>query len=54
MWPFPVACGQSIEAVKQPANRYWTLQWYEFAIFLGVALILVGVCFYGVRRRLAC
>ncbi len=37
----------------QPANRYWTFQWYETAIFVGLALILAGFCFWWVPRRLA-
>jgi ABC-type transport system involved in multi-copper enzyme maturation permease subunit len=37
----------------QPANRYWTFQWYELAIFLGAALILTGISVWWVRRRLA-
>jgi hypothetical protein len=37
----------------QPANRYWAIQWYEAAIFLGLALILGGFCFLWVRRRLS-
>jgi hypothetical protein len=41
------------EAVTyQPASRYWAFQWYETAIFLGVALILSGFCFWWIRRRL--
>jgi hypothetical protein len=40
------------EAVAyQPANRYWALQWYELAIFLGAALILSGLCIWWVRGR---
>jgi uncharacterized iron-regulated membrane protein len=40
------------EAVTyQPANRYWALQWYELAIFLGAALILSGLCLWWVRQR---
>jgi hypothetical protein len=35
----------------QPASRYWPLQWYETAIFLGAALILAGVCFWWVLQR---
>jgi ABC-2 family transporter protein len=39
------------EAVTyQPANRYWTFQWYETAIFLGLALVLAGVSFWRIRR----
>jgi hypothetical protein len=30
----------------QPAGRYWPLQGFETAIFLGMALILVGFCFW--------
>jgi hypothetical protein len=36
----------------QPASRYWPLQGYETAIFVGLALTLVGCCFFWVRRRL--
>ena len=35
----------------QPASRYWTLQWYETAIFLGLALVLAGFCTWRVRRH---
>jgi hypothetical protein len=35
----------------QPAGRYWAFQWYETAIFLGLAVILAGVCFWRIRRR---
>ncbi len=34
----------------QPASRYWPFQWYETAIFLGVALVLGGFCIWWVRR----
>jgi hypothetical protein len=37
----------------QPASRYWTFQWYELAIFIVLALLLVRICFWWVRRRLA-
>lgn len=36
----------------QPGSRYWPLQGYETAIFLGLALILTGLCFWWVRHRL--
>jgi hypothetical protein len=35
----------------QPASRYWAVQWYETAIFLGLAVILAGICFWQIRRR---
>jgi ABC-2 family transporter len=38
----------------QPAGRYWMFQWYEGVIFLALALVLAGFCFWWVsRRRLA-
>ncbi len=39
--------------VYQPASRYWTFQWYEMAIFLGLAVLMSGFCLWWVRRRLA-
>ena len=36
----------------QPASRYWTFQSYETAIYLALALILAGVGFWWIRRRL--
>jgi hypothetical protein len=39
--------------VYQPASRYWAFQWYEMAIFIGLAVVLSGICFWGVRRRLS-
>jgi hypothetical protein len=35
----------------QPAGRYWAFQWYETAIFIGLALGLVGFCFWWIRSR---
>ena len=37
----------------QPINRYWPFQIYETAIFIGLALVLAGFCFWWVRRRLS-
>ncbi|MGO9489606.1 MAG: hypothetical protein ACLQBB_11325 [Solirubrobacteraceae bacterium] len=37
----------------EPAGRYWPLQGYETAIFLGLALILAGFCFWWVGHRLS-
>jgi hypothetical protein len=36
----------------QPASRFWPFQVYETAIFLGLAIILAGVCFWWVAHRL--
>ena len=35
----------------QPAGRYWSFQWYEIAIFMALALLLVAYCFWRVSRR---
>lgn len=45
--------GQSLQqqVAYQPGSRFWTLQWYETAIFLGLAAILVVVCFRWIRPR---
>lgn len=36
--------------IYQPANRFWPFQWYETAIFLAVAALLAGLCFWWIRR----
>jgi hypothetical protein len=36
----------------QPLSRYWPLQWDETLIFTGLAIVLVVICFWQVRRRL--
>ena len=36
----------------QPSHRYWSFQLYELAVFLGLAAILTGICFWWVRRRI--
>ena len=35
----------------QPAGRYWSFQWYELAIYLAVAAILVGGSVLWIRRK---
>ncbi len=35
----------------QPGDRYWTFQGIEFAIFLALTAILVGLAFWCVQRR---
>jgi ABC-2 family transporter protein len=35
----------------QPAGHYWPLQWYETAMFLALASLLSGFCFWWIRRR---
>jgi hypothetical protein len=36
----------------QPARRYWPLQWIETGIFLALAAMLAGFCYWRVGRRL--
>jgi hypothetical protein len=35
----------------QPLSRYWPFQWIETGIFLGLALVLAGCCFWRLGRR---
>jgi hypothetical protein len=37
----------------QPANRFWAFQGIETAIFVVLALLLAGFCFWWVRHRLS-
>lgn len=37
----------------QPAGRFWTLQFYELAIYLAVAVALAAFCVYWVRARVS-
>jgi hypothetical protein len=34
----------------QPADRYWTFQWYETAAYLVLALALAGLCWRRIRH----
>ena len=43
--------GYRIRHTYQPASRYWTFQWIEFGIFVGLAAILIAVAVLAVRRR---
>ncbi|MFF4402452.1 transporter [Streptomyces sp. NPDC001480] len=36
----------------QPAGNFWTLQWAETGLYLGLALALTGFCAWWIRRRL--
>lgn len=33
----------------QPASRYWPFQWYETSLFLALAVILIGFCFWRIN-----
>lgn len=34
------------------ANHFWTLQWRETGVLLGLAALLTGFCFWRIRRDL--
>ena len=36
-----------------PAERFWTLQWREFAVFASVSMLLSLFCLWWIRRRVA-
>jgi hypothetical protein len=40
------------QATHQPASRFWALQWHETTIFRALAVLLIGFCFWWIRRRL--
>jgi hypothetical protein len=37
----------------QPADRYWTFQWLELAIYLALAGLLAGFAFWRIPRGLS-
>jgi ABC-2 family transporter protein len=39
--------------VYQPADRFWTLQWVETALFFALSGLLTWLCFWWTRRKLA-
>ena len=41
-----------VNVTAQPANRYWPFQWYEAAVFGAAAVLLAGLCFWRIHRRL--
>jgi ABC-type transport system involved in multi-copper enzyme maturation permease subunit len=49
-----VAASQTfhLSVTYQPGSRYWTFQWLELAIFVALALICLGACYWWVTRRL--
>jgi len=48
-----VSTNQHGLVIYQPASRFWEFQWGETAIFVALALILTGLCFWLIRRRLS-
>ena len=43
--------GMRIAVTYQPASRYWVFQWTETAIYVVLAVALVGYCFWRINRR---
>jgi ABC-type transport system involved in multi-copper enzyme maturation permease subunit len=40
-----------IDYTYQPASNYWPLQWYETGIYLALAALLTGACFWRIRKH---
>ncbi|MGW3285358.1 ABC transporter permease subunit [Streptomyces sp. NPDC001002] len=38
-----------VQVTEQPADRYWKFQWFETALFAGLAAVLAGLCFWRIR-----
>lgn len=44
--------GFAIAVTYQPTSRYWPVQWTETGIYLALAVILAGFCYWRLGRRL--
>ena len=44
--------GYHLTITYQPGNRYWPFQWYETALFVGLAAALIALSYWWLRRRL--
>jgi hypothetical protein len=44
--------GIMVAVTYQPTSRYWPIQWTEAGIFLALAAVLAGFCYWRVGRRL--
>ncbi|WP_322755953.1 ABC transporter permease subunit [Frankia sp. Cas3] len=42
-----------VTTAYQPPSRYWPFQWIETAINATAATLLVGLCFWWIRRRIS-
>jgi hypothetical protein len=40
-----------IQITYLPADRYWTLQWFETGSYLALAVVAVLACYWWVIRR---
>jgi hypothetical protein len=55
----PRACEEWVDSLGlrqdltwHPADHFWPLQWAETGLFIGIAVLLAGFCFWWTRRRL--
>jgi hypothetical protein len=37
----------------QPGSRYWPFQWIELSAYLVLTVVLAGVGFFWIRRRIS-
>ncbi|WP_370368952.1 ABC transporter permease subunit [Catenulispora sp. GP43] len=42
-----------VDVTLQPADRFWSFQWYETGIFALFGVVLAGLCFWRIRSRLS-
>jgi hypothetical protein len=40
------------ELVYHPGSHFWSMQWAEAGVFIGLAALLAGFCFWWIRRRI--
>ncbi len=45
--------GYRQQVTYQPASHFWALQWRETALFVSLAVLLTGFCFWRIRRDLS-
>lgn len=45
------AHGYHLEALYQPASRFWTFQWYEALIFVGLSVLAAAVSYWWLLRN---
>ncbi|SEH01462.1 hypothetical protein SAMN05444920_120166 [Nonomuraea solani] len=45
--------GYRQQAIYHPLERFWPFQWIETGIYALLSLVLTGLCFWWIRRRLS-